>query len=105
MRAPNGTDTDPLNLDPQVQAAYQHFYDLDYATAQILFVKIAAEHPTDPMAADYVLDIAVFRELYRLDLLDTTLYVQDGFLSGSIRLRKMYRSPPRLIPCISTRSI
>lgn len=82
VRAPNGTDTDPLNLDPQVQAAYQHFYDLDYATAQILFVKIAAEHPTDPMAADYVLDIAVFRELYRLDLLDTTLYVQDGFLSG-----------------------
>ncbi|MDR5730371.1 MAG: hypothetical protein RB191_23435 [Terriglobia bacterium] len=82
VKAPNGTDTDPLNLAPEVQAAYQHFYDLDYGTAQTLFGKIAAEHPTDPMAVDYVLNNAVFRELYRLDLLDTTLYVEDGFLSG-----------------------
>ena len=82
VKAPNGTDTNPLNLEPDVQAAYQHFYDLDYGTAQTLFEKIAAEHPNDPMAADYVLNNAVFRELYRLDLLDTTLYVQEGFLSG-----------------------
>jgi hypothetical protein len=82
VKAPNGTDTDPLNLTPDVQAAYQHFYDLDYAGAQARFEKIAAEYPTDPMAADYVLNVTVFRELYRLDLLDTTLYVQDGFLSG-----------------------
>jgi hypothetical protein len=82
VQAPNGTDTDALNLAPEVQAAYQHFYDLDYDTAQILFEKIAAQHPNDPMAVDYVLNNAVFRELYRLDLLDTTLYVQDGFLSG-----------------------
>lgn len=80
--APNGTHTDPLNLTPEVQAAYLHFYDLDYAAAETQFEKIAAEHPTDPMAADYVLNNSVFRELYRLDLLDTTLYVQDGFLSG-----------------------
>lgn len=80
--APNGTHTDPLNLTPEVQAAYQHFYNLDYAEAETQFEKIAAEHPTNPMAADYVLNNSVFRELYRLDLLDTTLYVQDGFLSG-----------------------
>ncbi|MHB1795631.1 MAG: hypothetical protein ACYCPO_11755 [Acidobacteriaceae bacterium] len=82
VKAPNGTDTNPLNLAPEVQAAYQHFYDLDYANAQARFEKIAAERPTDPMAVDYVLNNAVFRELYRLDLLDTTLYVEDGFLSG-----------------------
>lgn len=82
VKAPNGTDTNPLNLEPEVQAAYQHFYNLDYDTAQTLFEKIAAEHPTDPMAAGYVMNNAVFRELYRLDLLDTTLYVEDGFLSG-----------------------
>ncbi|MGO8719408.1 MAG: hypothetical protein ACLQMO_09350 [Acidobacteriaceae bacterium] len=82
VNAPNGTDTDPLNLTPEVQAAYQHFYDLDYADAQARFEKIATEHPDDPMAVDYVLNNTVFRELYRLDLLDTTLYVQDGFLSG-----------------------
>ena len=82
VKAPNGTDTNPLNLNPDVQAAYQHFYNLDYGNAETRFEKIAAEHPDDPMAADYVLNNTVFRELYRLDLLDTTLYVQDGFLSG-----------------------
>ena len=82
VQAPNGTHTDPLNLTPEVQAACQHYYDLDYAGAQVRFEKIAAEHPTDPIAADYVLNNAVFRELYRLDLLDTTLYVEDGFLTG-----------------------
>jgi TolA-binding protein len=82
VAAPNGTDTNPLNLEPDVRAAYQHFYDMDYANAEARFQKIAAEHPRDPMAADYLLNNAVFRELYRLDLLDTTLYVQDGFLSG-----------------------
>ncbi len=82
VTAPNGTDTDPLNLTPEVQAAYQHFYDLDYDNAEAGFRKIAAAHPTDPMAADYLLNNAVFQELYRLDLLDTTLYVEDGFLSG-----------------------
>src|SRR6185437_12521871 len=56
VKAPNGTDTNPLNLEPEVQAAYQHFYNLDYDTAQTLFEKIAAEHPTDPMAAGYVMN-------------------------------------------------
>jgi tetratricopeptide (TPR) repeat protein len=82
VAASNGTDTDPLNLAPDVQAAYQHFYDLDYPEAQARFEKIAAAHPTDPIAADYLLNNAIFQELYRLDLLDTTLYVEDGFLSG-----------------------
>ncbi len=82
VTAPNGTDTDPLNLQPATQQAFQHFYDLDYAAAETGFRKIAAEHPDDPIAADYLLNNAVFQELYRLDLLDTTLYVQDGFLSG-----------------------
>lgn len=82
VTAPNGTDTNPLNLTPEVQAAYEHFYNLDYPAAQTLFQKIADEHPTDPMAVDYLLNNTVFQELYRLDLLDTTLYVQDGFLSG-----------------------
>ncbi|MGH9615423.1 MAG: hypothetical protein ACRD28_01695 [Acidobacteriaceae bacterium] len=82
VKAPNGTDTDPLNLTPEVQAAYGDFYNLDYANAQVLFDKIVAQHPDNPMAVDYVLNNAVFRELYRLDLLDTTLYVEDGFLSG-----------------------
>jgi tetratricopeptide (TPR) repeat protein len=96
VTAPNGTDTNPLNLTPEVQAAFQHFYDLDYGNAEKAFQKIAAEHPTDPMAVDYLLNNTVFRELYRLDLLDTTLYVQDGFLSGKHPVVEDMRVRPKV---------
>ena len=46
------------------------------------FEKIHGEHPGDPMATAYLLDAVLFRELNRLDLLDTTFYANDGFLTG-----------------------
>jgi tetratricopeptide (TPR) repeat protein len=77
-----GVVTNPLNLDPAVREAYNQFYILDYEGALSRFEKIQAAHPTDPLAVDYVLDTVLFRELYRLDLLDTTFYAHDGFLTG-----------------------
>jgi tetratricopeptide (TPR) repeat protein len=75
-------DTDPLNRDPQVVDAFQHFYIMDYDGALARFNKIQAAHPSDPIATDYILYTALFKELFRLDLLDTTFYANDGFLSG-----------------------
>lgn len=77
-----GVDTDPLNLDPLVRQAYQRFYILDYDGALSRFEKVQERNPSSPLAVDYVLDTVIFRELYRLDLLDTTFYAHDGFLSG-----------------------
>ncbi len=77
-----GTDTDPLNLDLQVRQAFERFYTLDYDGALARFEKIEAQHPDKALAVDYVLDTVIFRELYRLDLLDTTFYAHDGFLNG-----------------------
>lgn len=82
VKAPNGTDTNPLNLTPEVKAAFHDFNTLDYTGAGRLFGKVLDEHPNNPMAVDYVLNNVVFQELYRLDLLDTTTYVQDKFLSS-----------------------
>jgi tetratricopeptide (TPR) repeat protein len=82
VATPAGVDTDPLNLDPLVRQAYQRFYILDYDGALSRFEKVQTQNPTSPLAVDYVLDAVVFRELYRLDLLDTTLYAHDGFLNG-----------------------
>jgi hypothetical protein len=65
-----------------VRQAYHQFYILDYDGALADFEKVQAEHPEDPIAVDYVLDATLFRELYRLDLLDTTFYAHDGFLTG-----------------------
>ena len=82
VTTPAEVDTNPLNLDPQVREAFQRFYILDYDGALERFEKIQAENPNNPLAVDYVLDAVIFRELYRLDLLDTTFYAHDGFLNG-----------------------
>jgi tetratricopeptide (TPR) repeat protein len=74
--------TNPLNREPEVRAAYERFYTLDYDGALSRFQNIEKAHPDDPMAADYVLETVLFHELYNMDLLDTTLYAHDGFLTG-----------------------
>ena len=74
--------TNPLNRDPAVLAAYQRFYTLDYDGALRGFTQVQAAHPDDPLAADYVLETMLFHQLYDMDLLDTTLYAHDGFLTG-----------------------
>lgn len=78
----SGADTNPMNYDPQVREAYKHFYNLDYTGAVQRFERIRAEHPADPQATAYLLEAVLFQELYRQDLLDTTFYANDGFLTG-----------------------
>jgi hypothetical protein len=75
-------DSNPMNSDPEVLEAYQHFYDLDYPAAVELFQNFHDQHPGEAQATAYLLDAVVFQELYRLDLLDTTFYANDGFLTG-----------------------
>jgi hypothetical protein len=75
-------DTNPMNNDAPVREAYQHFYNLDYAGAVERFAVYHQEHPGDPQATAYLLYALIFQELYRQDLLDTTFYASDGFLTG-----------------------
>ena len=74
--------TNPLNRDPLVQEAFQHFYVLDYPPCIALLEKVHQAHWRDPEAATLLLEAEVFAELYRQDLLDTTFYANDGFLTG-----------------------
>jgi tetratricopeptide (TPR) repeat protein len=74
--------TNPMNNDPQVRAAYDRYYNLDFSAAVADFQQIRAAHPGDPQASAYLLDALIFQELYRADLLDTTFYANDGFLTG-----------------------
>jgi hypothetical protein len=77
-----GVHTNPLNRDPLVVEAYQHFYELDFPGAVGRFELFHAQHPGDPQATALLLNAEIFKELYRLDLLDTTFYANDGFLTG-----------------------
>ncbi|HEX9198525.1 MAG TPA: hypothetical protein VF865_03135 [Acidobacteriaceae bacterium] len=74
--------TDPLNLDPAVREGYDRFYILDFEGALSRFESVLKEHPQDPMAYGYVQMATVFRELYHQDLLDTTYYAHDSFLTS-----------------------
>ncbi len=74
--------TNPLNRDPLVREAYEHFYNLDYPGAVERFERFHEAHPGDPQATALLLNAELFQELYRLDLLDTTFYANDGFLTG-----------------------
>jgi hypothetical protein len=78
----NTVHTNPLNRDPLVRDAYEHFYNLDYPGTVERFERFHALHPGDPQATTFLLDAVLFQELYRLDLLDTTFYANDGFLTG-----------------------
>jgi tetratricopeptide (TPR) repeat protein len=74
--------SNPLNFDPLVREGYEHFYILDYEGAIARFDAILKAHPKDPMAYGYVLMATAFRELYNQDLLDTTYYAHDNFLTS-----------------------
>jgi tetratricopeptide (TPR) repeat protein len=74
--------TNPLNSDPLVKEAFEHFYNLDYAGAVERFSRFHSQHPGDPQPTALLLEAEVFQELYRQDLLDTTFYANDGFLTG-----------------------
>jgi len=75
-------DANPLNNDPLVREAYAHFYDLDYPGAVARFEHFHELHPGDPQATALLLNAVVFQQLYQMDLLDTTFYANDGFLTG-----------------------
>jgi len=74
--------TDPVNLTPQVREAHEHFYNLDYDGALTRFEAIQKNHPQSAIATGYVLMTVIFRELYHQDLLDTTYYAHDSFLTS-----------------------
>ena len=78
----SGVHTNPLNRDPLVREAYEHFYNLDYPGAVERFERFHAMHPGDPQGTVLLLEAVLFQELYRQDLLDTTFYANDGFLTG-----------------------
>jgi tetratricopeptide (TPR) repeat protein len=92
-----GGDTNPMNYDPHVREAFTHFYNLDYTGAVQRFERIRAEHPGDPQATAYLLETILFQELYRQDLLDTTFYANDGFLTGRHATREDPEARKRIL--------
>jgi tetratricopeptide (TPR) repeat protein len=72
--------SDPLN-----QAAFEHYYNLDYDAAIQDFEKILARHPNDPFAVNHLLSAIQVRELYRMGAMNTGDYANDSFIGQAHR--------------------
>ncbi len=71
---------DPLNL-----VAFNHFYNLNYDLAVQEFEQVLGRHPDDPFAVNHLLTATLFRELYRMGVLNTGEYANDTFISAPHR--------------------
>ena len=72
--------SDPLN-----QAAFEHYYNLDYDAAIQDFERIVARHPNDPFALNHLLSAIQVRELYRMGAMNTGEYANDSFVGQAHR--------------------
>jgi tetratricopeptide (TPR) repeat protein len=66
--------------DPQVDAAYERFYNMDYDRAAQDFEKVLDKNPNDPSAVNHVLTVLLMRELYRMGAMNTGEYANDSFI-------------------------
>lgn len=72
--------SDPLN-----QAAFEHYYNLDYDAAVQDFERILARHPNDPFAVNHLLSAIQVRELYRMGAMNSGEYATDSFIGQAHR--------------------
>ncbi len=75
----------PSARDPLVDAAYEHFYNMDYDRATQDFQKILDKHPDDPAAVNHLLTSILMHELYRMGAMNTGEYTNDSFIGQSHR--------------------
>ncbi len=68
--------------DPLTKSGTTHLYNLEYDKAIADFEAAKKLHPNDPFAVNHLIQAILFKELYRLNALDTTLYTDNGFLTG-----------------------
>ena len=71
--------------DPLNQAAFEHYYNLDYDAAIQDFERIVARHPNDPFALNHLLSAIQVRELYRMGAMNSGDYSNDSFVGKAHR--------------------
>jgi tetratricopeptide (TPR) repeat protein len=80
-----GSSTPFRPSDPLNQAAFEHYYNLDYDAAIQDFERILARHPNDPFAVNHLLSAIQVRELYRMGAMNTGEYSNDSFVGQAHR--------------------
>jgi tetratricopeptide (TPR) repeat protein len=71
--------------DPQVEAAFGHFYNLEYDRAVQEFERVLDRRPNDPSAVNHLLTTILMRELYRMGAMNSGEYANDSFIGEAHR--------------------
>jgi tetratricopeptide (TPR) repeat protein len=71
--------------DAQTDAAFDHFYNMDYARATEEFQKIVEKHPNDPYALNHLLTSVLMHDLYDTGAMNTGDYANDSFIGRTPR--------------------
>jgi tetratricopeptide (TPR) repeat protein len=80
LAADLGASTPFRPSDPLNQAAFEHYYNLDYDAAIQDFERILARHPNDPFAVNHLLSAIQVRELYSMGAMNSGEYSNDSFI-------------------------
>jgi tetratricopeptide (TPR) repeat protein len=71
--------------DPQSDAAFDHFYNMEYERATPEMEKILEKHPNDPFAVNHLLTVVLMHDLYETGSMNTGDYQNDSFIGRSPR--------------------
>ena len=82
---PAATSAAAIEHDPLVDAAFEHFYNLDYDRAIQEFERAMDRHPADPSAVNHLLSTVLMRELYRMGAMNSGEYANDSFIGNAHR--------------------
>ena len=74
--------------DPQTEAAFDRFYNMDYDRATQEFEKIVEKRPNDPFAANHLLTVVLMHDLYDTGAMNTGDYSNDSFIGRTPRPTK-----------------
>jgi tetratricopeptide (TPR) repeat protein len=71
--------------DPQTDAAFEHFYNMEYDRATQEFEKIVEKRPNDPFALNRLLTSVLMHDLYDTGAMNTGDYANDSFIGRTPR--------------------
>lgn len=71
--------------DPQADAAYDHFYNMEYERATQEFERILEKRPNDPFAVNHMLTAVLMRDLYETGSMNTGDYTNESFIGRTPR--------------------
>ena len=83
--APPATAPASPEHDPLIDAAVDHFYNMDYDRSIPEFERLLERHPNEPSAVNHLLTTILLRELYRMGAMNTGEYANDSFIGQAHR--------------------